>query len=778
MKKLILFVLLGCFAVGIAQNKSNLDLETPGLSNNNNPFSKPSISSQYISNNQISATLIEGGCYTLGTVEGKVTGRLDDNCPLTYGHPYAMTSYPLFSIDSSWYTMDSFFPGQSSAIMSATDDSLSITLNIENTVSILFAISLRGDSYEFHFQSTNLDTISHRIGLGLVYDPTHGSGSDGALFINDGHITHETITDVNDDAFTIWERPEAARGLGVEFSFEETTHIIAANWPQIYASNIPELTDSTGFILYDLALKLSWPEYSLNSGESRKHSIQVKLLDPDFSSAVFTRWDIPSFLSIEDNLMFPRELATAMKIQSSQNSEYPNSRIKVEFPNTIKSDEDDYDISIAGSEPAYQQIDMQANLVYEDKVVGISASIMQDDQVLDMFEKLVYVPATPVSDTGLDVTIDSTITDHQPAIKIIFDVKNTESGHYIYNLQKENVFLYENNERISSFSFGKDTTGDLDQADIIFVLDVTGSMGNEIDNVKNNIIEFADSLSNKGIDYQLGLVTFLDNIENVYPFTNDVQLFHQQIAAQNAHGGGDGPENSLDALATAADFDFREQSKRIIIWITDSNYHEQDNITGKSKSEVVNKILSNGIVVNAIGNEAFKSTYYDPITIPSGGNYYNIYGNFRDILLDISRLNSTNKYLISYTSASSETQNSVKLELRYAGLGGFASFDYSNSGVSESIMPVKLLCYPNPFNPAITFSIGTTDYKHGDLSIYNVLGQAVKHFNLDGGISKVTWQAGNDLNNSISTGFYYVALKLEDQAGNIHHEKSKILYLK
>lgn len=779
MKKLIFIILFPLCAFLLGQNKYSLDLDESELQKDKLSFSKSAThTSQQISNDQISATLINGGYFTLGTTSGKSDVRLDDNCPLTFGHPYAMTSYPVFSIDSTWYTLDSFFPGESSTIMHSTEDSLTITLSINNLVDILFSISIEGENYEFSIQSTNLDTISHNIGLGLVYDPTHGAGGDGALFVADEYIQDETVFDSALSSFNIWERPQAAKGLGLNFQLDEAARLIAANWPQIFETDQPKLSEATGLRLYDLALKMYWPEVEAEAQESNQVSLQISLIEPDFSSDVFTRWDLPSFFSIEGNIMFPREFSTSMEINSSQGTAYPNSTLQLEFPNSVYAYTDNYNLSVPADDPAYQQINMRSELVYEDKVVGITANIVQDDQVLDTFNRLVFVPATPVSETGLLLNIDTILTNNLPQVGFTFNTKNEETGQYIYNIEKENVFLYENSERIMDFSFGKDTTGGLDQTDIIFVLDVTGSMSNEIADVKNNIVEFANSLSANGTDYQLGLVTFLDVIENIYPFTKDVDLFHQRIADQYAHGGGDGPENSLDALDAAADFDFRDQAERMVIWITDMNYHEQDNVTDKSKLEVINKILSNGIVVNAIGNQTFKSEYYDPITIPSGGNYYDIYGNFRDILLDISKSKSTNNYLVSYNSNSSQEQNDVKIELRYSGLGGYATFNYSTSGLALTNSFAKLNCYPNPFNPSITFSIGSLDYKQGSLKIYNVLGQVVKEFHLKGGISNVTWHASNDLQNTISTGFYYVALKLVDNAGKAYHEKSKILYLK
>ena len=47
-------------------------------------------------------TLIQGGYFTLGTNNGISSTTLDDLCGITFGHPYAMTSYPLLSVDGAW----------------------------------------------------------------------------------------------------------------------------------------------------------------------------------------------------------------------------------------------------------------------------------------------------------------------------------------------------------------------------------------------------------------------------------------------------------------------------------------------------------------------------------------------------------------------------------------------------------------------------------------------------------------------------------------------------
>jgi Mg-chelatase subunit ChlD len=771
MKKIIIILFTACITLAVAQNKRALDINFDATQDDNKSFSKTtSYSSRQISNDKISATLIDAGYYTLGTVAGLSAGSLDDNCPLSYGHPYAMTSYPVFSIDGSWYTMDSFFPGESSFVMHTSADSLTLNLTLDNLISIKFSISIEGDSYELYLQSANLDTMAHNIGLGFVYDPTLGSGGDGALFVADQYITHETTFETSLSSLAIWERSQSARGLGLNVQFDEQAQVIAANWPQIYETDDPVLLAPHNIRLYDLALKMYWPETEVSKQEDTQVSMRVKLQQPDFSSAVFTRWDLPLFLSLEDNIMFPREFSTFMKVASTQNNTFPNSYIKLEFPGTISSNTDSYNLPVTGSTPSYKEIKMQSTISYEEKVVGITASILQGNEVLDTFNRLVYVPQTPITYSGLKIVDDSVSVANFPQTDIIFALEKEETGRKILDLTEENIFLYENDHRINDFTFDKFGGGGSNLADVAFVLDVSGSMGDEITAVRNNIGGFADSLAARGYDYRIGIVTFSTTVDHVWDFTDNIDQIKNNLASISLWGG---IEDSPAALYRASQLSYREGSKRTIIWITDEPYPE-DSYT---QQQVVNRMLDMGIVVNGVGLTSLQTDWFNPILIPTGGNFYDINGNFKDILLDVSNMDDQTRYILSYQSQQQTVSIDIKLEIHYAGLGIIKDFSVE-PGEALTTSFAKLLCYPNPFNPAITFSIGSTDYKQGSLTIYNVLGQAVKQFNLREGLTQVTWQAGNDLKNPVSTGFYYVALKLVDQAGNVHHQKSKILYLK
>jgi len=124
------------------------------------------------------------------------------------------------------------------------------------------------------------------------------------------------------------------------------------------------------------------------------------------------------------------------------------------------------------------------------------------------------------------------------------------------------------------------------QADIVFVLDVTGSMGWAIDGVRRGIGRFADELNQNRIDFRVGLVAFRDLtypedeqnglklLETLQfkgsPFTSDPDTFRAATARLRAAGGGDDPESSLEAIGEACNQQFRKSATKVLLLITDA----------------------------------------------------------------------------------------------------------------------------------------------------------------------------------------------------------------
>jgi hypothetical protein len=118
------------------------------------------------------------------------------------------------------------------------------------------------------------------------------------------------------------------------------------------------------------------------------------------------------------------------------------------------------------------------------------------------------------------------------------------------------------------------------KADVLFVLDLTGSMAFAINGVKDGIRNFVEQLENQNVDARIGLIAFRDiEADRQVPFplqfdgqtfTKDYRSFSQQVGLLQAMGGGDEPESSLQAMVLAAKQPFREDASRVLLLITDA----------------------------------------------------------------------------------------------------------------------------------------------------------------------------------------------------------------
>jgi outer membrane protein OmpA-like peptidoglycan-associated protein/Mg-chelatase subunit ChlD len=200
--------------------------------------------------------------------------------------------------------------------------------------------------------------------------------------------------------------------------------------------------------------------------------------------------------------------------------------------------------------------------------------------------------------------------------------------------------------------------------DFVFVLDKTGSMGDNIEQVKRNIKAFVQSVMNRGIDYRLGLITFSDSIEMVYKPTTSVYDFIQYLNPIQASGGFDFPENALEALYKAYTYDFRENAKRVVILITDATYHSRGE-NGDGKTNFILKDIIDTSVAYHIKNFPIVQkmfTQYDTLARSTGGSSFNILENFGSILDSLNEL-ITKLYAIKYDYQEEDIPDTIKIDL-------------------------------------------------------------------------------------------------------------------
>ena len=169
-------------------------------------------------------------------------------------------------------------------------------------------------------------------------------------------------------------------------------------------------------------------------------------------------------------------------------------------------------------------------------------------------------------------------------------------------------------------------------ADVVFLIDVSGSMSPIIDALRKNIETFVDSLSSgdannaapvrdwrgKVVGYRdieaaqsEGLEWMEDN-----PFVRDTAALKAQLAGLRAEGGGDEPESLLDALYKVATMEaspkgaqteeagkwrYRSDAARVVVVFTDATFKETMSIQeakGGALQDVANVVMANRIILS------------------------------------------------------------------------------------------------------------------------------------------------------------------------------------
>lgn len=110
--------------------------------------------------------------------------------------------------------------------------------------------------------------------------------------------------------------------------------------------------------------------------------------------------------------------------------------------------------------------------------------------------------------------------------------------------------------------------------DVLFLLDSTGSMGDEIAALQSSILSIADQIDRlrPRPDLRFGLVTFRDRVDQYVvkrtEFTSDINAFRNQLNNVQAGGGGDYPESVNEALHVALhDMDWQEEESVPLIFL-------------------------------------------------------------------------------------------------------------------------------------------------------------------------------------------------------------------
>lgn len=142
---------------------------------------------------------------------------------------------------------------------------------------------------------------------------------------------------------------------------------------------------------------------------------------------------------------------------------------------------------------------------------------------------------------------------------------------------------------------------------MVFVIDATGSMSDEIDVVKKQLIGIAERLASSSPtpDIRFGMVAYRDlsddDLIEMHPLTRDVQSVHQSIMMLQASGGGDWEEHVGRGLheALAMGWDDADRTTRLIYLVGDAPAHT-DYQDEYSLEKALGLAVEKGVLVNVI----------------------------------------------------------------------------------------------------------------------------------------------------------------------------------
>ncbi len=195
------------------------------------------------------------------------------------------------------------------------------------------------------------------------------------------------------------------------------------------------------------------------------------------------------------------------------------------------------------------------------------------------------------------VLVASSISDNYGRVEFIVDLfenDNSSSNEFIARVEKTVL-----SNSLKSFEFGINEieygiqTSVKDKVQLSFIVDATGSMGDELNFLKEDlkdVIQRAESGINN-LSFETSSVFYRDQGDSYVTkdsdFSSDINNTISFIKAQNAGGGGDFPEAVHSALANCLELDWDENAHtKIAFLLLDAPPHYNEDVIRDIKNSI------------------------------------------------------------------------------------------------------------------------------------------------------------------------------------------------
>lgn len=175
----------------------------------------------------------------------------------------------------------------------------------------------------------------------------------------------------------------------------------------------------------------------------------------------------------------------------------------------------------------------------------------------------------------------------------------------------------------SESSSTNSTAHKINELDLVFCVDCTGSMSSYIESAQRSIQSIVEAIvASEKCDVQFALVMYRDHTDDyvtkVCDFTTSRVKMLEYVSLMSASGGGDTPEAVTAALDQVSKLPYRKNSAKVCIFIADApchglglpgDHYPQGDPNNLDPIVIARDLLQKGIVLYCVGCEPTLSMY-------------------------------------------------------------------------------------------------------------------------------------------------------------------------
>lgn len=229
--------------------------------------------------------------------------------------------------------------------------------------------------------------------------------------------------------------------------------------------------------------------------------------------------------------------------------------------------------------------------------------------------------------------------------------------------------------------------------DVVFVVDITGSMGGIIRGIADGMGVFTDRLVSEGKDYRLGLISYGDiregaigAVDKILDFTSDTKELEKELRSLSGRvgGGGDEPESGLDGIMGALSmFSFNPGADKHIIVVTDASTLDAEEEPGSTEytiGDVIAAAVEEGVIIDTVaplGGHAYDE--WSKIQEGTNGTYCNVYGDYgKELSKLVDTFESVDAYIPLYIQDGTKANQNITIAI------------YDHKAASLGLVPLSI----------------------------------------------------------------------------------------